>query len=108
MNVVVPGSGLILAGRPWTGFALAVWFSFALEVALCGFLIAPASLPRELSLIAAGLAAIAWLVAQRVMYLRIGEWRRATETESAPSPAGNADAPFSAPSATMNRSESSS
>ncbi len=64
LNLLLPGSGLILLRREWLGAAIAVLFGLLAEVAIWGCLIAPASLPTwtvTASLIA---AAVIWLAAQ--------------------------------------------
>lgn len=71
MNVLVPGTGLMALGRPWLGLALAIWFGLGSEIALIGLLLAPASIPTGLVVVAAGLAVIAWLIAQGLLVSRI-------------------------------------
>lgn len=71
MNVLVPGTGLIVLGRPWLGLALAVWFGLGAEVAACGTLIAPATIPSLISLVSAGLAGAAWILGQVLLVMRI-------------------------------------
>jgi hypothetical protein len=61
MNLLVPGTGLILLGRTWLGVAVAV----------CGAWIAPAVIPAGVTLASAGLAAAAWLVAQGLLISRV-------------------------------------
>jgi len=75
MNVVVPGTGLILLGRQWLGLALAVWFGLAVEIAVCGWLIAPATMPAFMTLTAASFAGIAWVLAQRLCLRRVRHLR---------------------------------
>jgi len=71
MNMLVPGCGVIVLGQPWLGTALAVWFALGAEMALCGVLIAPASLPGVVTVMGAGLAGTAWFVAQGLLVARI-------------------------------------
>jgi hypothetical protein len=67
MNALVPGTGLIALGRVWLGIALAAWFALGAEVAACGVLIAPASIPRWIAWAAGLLAGAAWLVGQSLL-----------------------------------------
>lgn len=71
MNVTVPGSGLILLGRAWLGFALAVWYCLATVIAVSGRYIAPVSIPWWLTAAAAALALTAWLIGQGLLVSRI-------------------------------------
>ncbi len=71
LNVVVPGTGLMLLGRSWLGLSLAMWYALAAEVLLGGWLIAPAVVPAWLVAVAGVLAGIAWLAAQVLLGRRI-------------------------------------
>ncbi len=71
MNLTVPGTGLILLGRGWLGFAVAVWFGLAVEVAVCGKLIAPATTAWTMTAASAVLAAAAWLLGQGLLATRV-------------------------------------
>lgn len=71
MNLTVPGSGLILLGRAWLGFALAVWFCLATVVAVSGRYIAPAMMPWGLTAASAALALTAWLLGQGLLVSRV-------------------------------------
>lgn len=71
MNLLVPGSGLIVLGRVWLGIALAAWFGLSAEVAVCGWLIAPATIPLGITAGAAVLSALAWLAGQGLIIARI-------------------------------------
>jgi hypothetical protein len=71
MNLGVPGSGLMLLGRAWLGFAVAVWFCIATEVAICGKLIAPATMPWRMTAASAALGLAAWLLGQGLLISRI-------------------------------------
>ncbi|MBI4580252.1 MAG: hypothetical protein HY718_11155, partial [Planctomycetes bacterium] len=50
VNLVVPGPGLILLGRPWLGVGLAAWFTMGAEMGVFGLLIGPATVPRAVVL----------------------------------------------------------
>ena len=71
MNLTVPGTGLILLGRAWLGFAVAVWFGLAVEVAVCGKLIAPATTSWALTVASAILGVSAWLLGQGLLAARL-------------------------------------
>ncbi len=75
MNLGVPGSGLILVGRAWLGFAVAVWFCIAVEVAICGKLIAPATVPWGMTAASAGLGLVAWVLGQGLLISRVRHLR---------------------------------
>lgn len=71
LNVVLPGTGLILRRREWLGFSLAVLFGICGNVALAGWLIAPAAVPGWLTRLAFELCGGVWLLSQ-VLLLRQG------------------------------------
>lgn len=71
MNVLVPGCGLVLLGRPWLGVALAVWFAVATEAVIVGRLIAPAAIPPGISAVGLVLAILGWVMAQGLLVTRI-------------------------------------
>ncbi|MGQ9651496.1 MAG: hypothetical protein ACUVXJ_15425 [Phycisphaerae bacterium] len=75
MNLTVPGSGLILLGRAWLGFALAVWFCLATVIAVSGRSIAPVTIPWGLTAAATALAVTAWLIGQGLLVSRIRRLR---------------------------------
>ena len=75
MNLTVPGTGLILLGWAWLGFAVAVWFGLAVEVAVCGKLIAPATTAWTLTVASAILGLCAWLLGQGLLAVRILQLR---------------------------------
>jgi hypothetical protein len=64
LNLVVPGSGLILRRREWLGVALAGLFGMAVNVALGGWLLAPMAIPGWIKWSAAAIAVCAWALAQ--------------------------------------------
>jgi len=71
LNLVAPGTGLILLRREWLGTLLAAFFSLLCLIGLWGLLIVPLELPRWLvygSLIAAGLL---WVWAQVLLRRRM-------------------------------------
>jgi len=67
LNLLVPGSGLIAAGRRWLGLSLAALFGLCAHVVVAGFLIAPLAWPRGYTWAAALLAAAAWGTAQYLL-----------------------------------------
>lgn len=64
LNLLIPGSGLILLRREWLGFFLAVVFGLGGNIALAGWLVAPAAMPAWLTVAAFASAALTWLVSQ--------------------------------------------
>ena len=92
MNLGVPGSGLMLLGRAWLGFAVAVWFCIAVEVAVCGKLIAPATVPWQMTAASALLGLTAWLLGQGLLISRIRYLRG--RLPAALFPGDDPDSPF--------------
>jgi hypothetical protein len=78
LNLIVPGTGLILARREWLGFLLAVIFGICGNVALAGGFIAPAAIPPWLTGVAAVLTLLAWVVAQVLLRRHLAQPRTAT------------------------------
>lgn len=64
LNILVPGAGLIVRGRHWLGFALAMLFALAANAAVAGWLVAPMAIPPVYTWVATVLAALTWLLAQ--------------------------------------------
>jgi len=64
LNLVIPGAGLMLRGRYWLGFALAMLFALAANVAIAGWLVAPVAIPRIYSWTASIIAVMTWVLAQ--------------------------------------------
>jgi hypothetical protein len=64
LNLILPGAGLIVRRREWLGFSLALVFGICGNVALAGWLIAPAAVPGGLTLLAFVLSGLIWLSAQ--------------------------------------------
>ena len=64
INLLIPGSGLILLGREWLGASLAFVFGICGHIALAGWLIAPAAVPRGWIALAVVLASLSWIAAQ--------------------------------------------
>lgn len=75
LNVLVPGSGLVLLGRARAGLVAAVLFAICAELALCGVLIAPAAIPAWLTVAAGAMAAGTWLLGQWMLKDRLGTLR---------------------------------
>jgi len=76
LNVVLPGTGLIIRRREWLGFSLAMVFGVCGNVALAGWLIAPVAVPFWLTWLAGGLCALSWLLAQLLMQRQVVLLRR--------------------------------
>jgi hypothetical protein len=64
LNIFLPGVGLILAGRDWLGFLLAIVFGICGNVALAGWFIAPIAIPVWLTRIAGAMTVLAWICSQ--------------------------------------------
>lgn len=75
-NVVLPGSGLIIRRREWLGFSLAVVFGLCGNVALAGWLIAPAAVPFWLTMLAVGLSGLSWVASQLLLHRQVVSLRR--------------------------------
>jgi len=70
LNLIVPGAGLIVRRREWLGFSLAVVFALCANICVAGWLIAPASIPRQLTLAAGILTGLAWVMAQALLRMQ--------------------------------------
>ncbi len=77
LNALIPGAGLILRGRHWLGFALAMLFGLAVNTAIAGWLVAPAAIPRFYTWMATILSVVTWILAQTLHLRR----RRAVASE---------------------------
>ena len=64
LNLILPGSGLILAQREWLGFVLAVVFTAGAQITVFGAWIAPEAVTEWLTATGAGLAAAMWVAGQ--------------------------------------------
>lgn len=69
LNALIPGAGLILRGRHWLGFALAMLFGLAVNTAIAGWLVAPVAIPRFYTWMATILSVVTWMLAQ-TLHLR--------------------------------------
>lgn len=68
LNVILPGTGLIIRRREWLGLSLAMVFSISVQVAIAGSLIAPETVPFWLVRLAAALGAVSWFLSQYLCY----------------------------------------
>lgn len=68
LNILIPGTGLIIHEREWLGFLLALLFGACVNVAIAGRLIAPAAIPTWLTIIAMVLGGFAWVLAQALLW----------------------------------------
>lgn len=75
LNVLVPGTGLVLVGRERWGTTLALLFCALGQVALFGGWITPASIPRPMTFVAVVGAVGVWVVAQLMLAGRLSAWR---------------------------------
>ncbi len=80
-NLLIPGSGLILARREWSGLLLALLYGLFAQAALAGHFLAPAGIPRWLTIAATIAAALVWIAAQIVLARRI-RWLKSPEARS--------------------------
>lgn len=71
LNLLLPGSGLILAQREWTGFMLALLFTAGAQITLFGTWIAPGAVANWLTAVGAGAAAAAWVAGQCMLVTSI-------------------------------------
>jgi len=81
INLLIPGTGLILLGREWLGALLAVVFGICGQIALAGWLIAPAAVPRGLVVVAVIVAGLTWIASQ-AMYQRLWFIQRRSDAET--------------------------
>jgi hypothetical protein len=70
LNLFLPGCGLIHAGRDRAGVAYAAAFVASAQIALLGWLVAPAAIPLRLTLAAGVAAVVIYLAAQRALWRR--------------------------------------
>ena len=70
LNLLIPGAGLILRGRHWLGFALAMLFALSVNTAIAGWLVAPVAIPRFYTWMATILSSVTWVLAQALVLRR--------------------------------------
>ena len=70
LNVLIPGCGLILRGRHWLGFSLAMLFGLSVNTAIAGWLVAPVAIPLFYTWTATVLAVATWILAQVLLVHR--------------------------------------
>jgi hypothetical protein len=80
LNLLVPGSGLIVARREWLALSLAFLYTVLAQIALVGVLIAPNLVPDWLIAVASGGAGLVWLLAQ---WLLLRAFRRLCDPATA-------------------------
>jgi len=71
LNLVIPGTGLILARREWLGAALAILYGVLLELGLWGCLIEPARVSRWAAVAFLFGAVVVWIAAQVLLGRRL-------------------------------------
>lgn len=76
LNLLLPGGGLILAGRLWTGAAVALLFAAFANLALAAALIVPDDVPPWQGGLAIGLAGGVYVGAQVRLALALRQDRR--------------------------------
>lgn len=82
LNLLLPGSGLILARRPWLGFALAMLYTGSAQMTLWGAWIAPERVSSPLLGAAAGGAALLWIAAQGLLLQQLRRIPNPTDCRS--------------------------
>lgn len=70
LNLIFPGSGLVLLKREWLGLVLALFFAACVSLFIAGQWIAPVVMPRWLVLGCLVLALLVWLFAQWLGWTR--------------------------------------
>ena len=71
LNLLVPGTGLILLRREWLGVALAGLYGVLVQLGLWGCLVAPARMPTWLVVCSLAGGAVVWLAAQVLLRQRL-------------------------------------
>lgn len=70
INVLAPGTGLIVLRREWLGFAIALLYCVFAQIAILGYLLIPATIPRYVTAGAAVAAFSVWLWSQWLFFER--------------------------------------
>lgn len=70
LNMLVPGTGLIVLRREWLGFALALLYCVFAEVAILGYWLIPAAIPGVVTAGTAVAASAVWLWSQWLFFER--------------------------------------
>ncbi|MFQ5412027.1 MAG: hypothetical protein ACE5EC_07005 [Phycisphaerae bacterium] len=68
LNLILPGTGLIVRRREWLGMAMAAVFAICGNVGIAGRTIAPEAVPGWLTVLAIVLAVLSWVLAQILCY----------------------------------------
>jgi hypothetical protein len=71
LNLLVPGTGLIVLGRPWMGLALTGCFLLGAEVGILALLVVPAVLPFPVAVLGLAWAATVWFMGQILLIRRV-------------------------------------
>ena len=71
VNLLLPGSGMILARQHWSGLAVVVLFTTAAQISLWAVWIAPGAIPQWVTTICLGGVAALWATAQVKLAARI-------------------------------------
>ena len=82
LNLLLPGSGLILARRACLGFALAMLYTGCAQVTLWGTWIAPEMVSSLLLAVASGAAALLWILAQGLLLRQLRLIHNPTDRQS--------------------------
>jgi hypothetical protein len=70
-NLLAPGTGLVILGRPWLGLALSASFLITAELGILGLLSLPGSVPRAFSWAGLAVAGAVWLIGQGLLAARV-------------------------------------
>jgi len=71
INLVAPGSGLVLLRREWLGLAVAALFAVLGQVVVLGWWVVPLDVPRWMPWVAGAVAVVLWAHAQWLLHCRI-------------------------------------
>ena len=71
LNLLLPGTGLILLRREWLGLCTSLFFALALEVGLFSWLLAPLALPFWVQVVAWLCGGAIWVGAQMLVRSRL-------------------------------------
>jgi hypothetical protein len=71
LNLLIPGTGLIVTRREWLGASLAGLFGLIVQLGLWGCLIEPSRMPSWLVATCLGGGALVWLAAQYLLRQRL-------------------------------------
>ena len=68
LNLILPGTGLIILRREWLGLTMAIVFAICGNVAMAGTWIAPEAIPADLVRLSLALAVVFWMLSQYLFH----------------------------------------